>query len=236
MVLGVAQIQRVSKQYVIVCGGAFKLVYHFLNQLLKRRLRNAGDNAIPAIWSFIEITVATICTCLPALRLLLARNYPKFFDIAADPSQPFNEDIYKRTPYSPASDNRPMATPSSERAGAIYSKRVILSPDDVFLQDLEAESEYRDKDRHLWMMSPRVDEQGNIVDVKRVPRDSMYGSIHDSSDTSMFALEGPRLSDNESLNEIAGTGVARKQNMWSLGLDFSRNSGISRDSGKWLSR
>lgn len=39
------------------------------------------DNAIPAIWSLVEVSIATICACLPAMRYLLARCLPMLFDI-----------------------------------------------------------------------------------------------------------------------------------------------------------
>ncbi|KAE9367303.1 hypothetical protein N431DRAFT_561324 [Stipitochalara longipes BDJ] len=44
------------------------------------------DNAIPSIWSFVEICVATICACLPAIRLLLSRYLPALFSSAAPSS------------------------------------------------------------------------------------------------------------------------------------------------------
>ncbi|KYK61997.1 hypothetical protein DCS_03142 [Drechmeria coniospora] len=34
----------------------------------------------PAVWSVIEVNVGMICTCLPALRLMLVRLFPKIFD------------------------------------------------------------------------------------------------------------------------------------------------------------
>ncbi|KUJ12789.1 uncharacterized protein LY89DRAFT_558860, partial [Mollisia scopiformis] len=34
------------------------------------------DNAIPVIWSFLEICVAIICACLPAIRAILSRYLP----------------------------------------------------------------------------------------------------------------------------------------------------------------
>lgn len=38
------------------------------------------DHALPAIWSMIEICVATICACVPAIRALLAQALPLLFD------------------------------------------------------------------------------------------------------------------------------------------------------------
>jgi hypothetical protein len=37
-----------------------------------------GDNVQPALWSLIEINMAIICACIPAVRGLVARYIPKF--------------------------------------------------------------------------------------------------------------------------------------------------------------
>lgn len=89
----------------------------------------------------------------------------------------------------------------------MYDRRVITCPDDAFLHDLDRES----KLTRIWV-NPRFDRKGNIVDVKNmnVHRGSHYGSIHeslhehvcDSSDTSLFILEGPRLSDDEDIKRV----------------------------------
>jgi len=42
------------------------------------------DHSLPAIWSMIEICIATICACVPSIRALLARWLPQLFDISAD--------------------------------------------------------------------------------------------------------------------------------------------------------
>ena len=41
------------------------------------------DNVIPALWSMIEICVATLCACLPAMRVLFSLRFPKLFDIGS---------------------------------------------------------------------------------------------------------------------------------------------------------
>jgi hypothetical protein len=39
------------------------------------------DNVEPIIWSMVEIHVAIICACMPALRALFSRWFPNLFDI-----------------------------------------------------------------------------------------------------------------------------------------------------------
>lgn len=40
------------------------------------------DHVVPTVWSLIEINIAMICACLPALRALLSRSLPSLFDIS----------------------------------------------------------------------------------------------------------------------------------------------------------
>ena len=183
-----------------------------------------GDNAIPAIWSFIEITVAIICACLPSLRYILARIFPIIFDISSDPSQAAHENVYKGTLYYSAANNRQIPGRTSERGRqrSMSSSRIITLPDDIYLRDLEEEWKTPSIQDHDSMMAT----MGSTH-----TRSSMYESIHDASDTgdtSMFTLEGPRLLDDpkdSSSTKYEITGGNKSKNSWSLGLDFSSNSG-----------
>jgi hypothetical protein len=45
------------------------------------------DSITPALWSLIEINVAMICACLPAIRALLSKVLPSIFDIGSEKSR-----------------------------------------------------------------------------------------------------------------------------------------------------
>ncbi|PBP25065.1 integral membrane protein [Diplocarpon rosae] len=91
-----------------------------------------GDNALPAIWSFVEISVALTCACLPAIRALLSRWFPTIFDLAS-PSSPhpqcamcpkvktFDESFTRK----PSNRSRP-----AQKIGPSYNKRAVSILDD----------------------------------------------------------------------------------------------------------
>ncbi|EKD20295.1 uncharacterized protein L3040_007303 [Drepanopeziza brunnea f. sp. 'multigermtubi'] len=70
----------------ITSGIRLKYLIAFATSKDPSYLPLTGDNAVPAIWSFVELCVALICACLPAMRALLSRWFPSIFDLTAPPS------------------------------------------------------------------------------------------------------------------------------------------------------
>ncbi|CZT12658.1 uncharacterized protein RAG0_16400 [Rhynchosporium agropyri] len=58
-------------KYIVVASTLADPIFHPIT----------GDDIMPALWSFVEICVALICSCLPALRALLSRWFPSIFDL-----------------------------------------------------------------------------------------------------------------------------------------------------------
>ncbi|KAH8595616.1 hypothetical protein B0O99DRAFT_151461 [Bisporella sp. PMI_857] len=81
------------------------------------------DNAIPAVWSVVELSIATICACLPSMRALLARWLPRMFDIssAAAPANPGHRLNNYEAPYQ----NSMSSLSSQKKSG--YGKLSSLS-------------------------------------------------------------------------------------------------------------
>ncbi|KAF8861864.1 hypothetical protein BDZ45DRAFT_671444 [Acephala macrosclerotiorum] len=79
------------------------------------------DNAIPVIWSFLEICVMIICACLPAIRVLLSRILPSIFSYTNYPDDPKNS--------NPSYTFPPPSTPNSNHPGSrsrSFSPSLIL--------------------------------------------------------------------------------------------------------------
>ncbi|KAH8663482.1 hypothetical protein BGZ60DRAFT_68516 [Tricladium varicosporioides] len=195
------------------------------------------DN-VPAInWSFFEICIATICACLPATRALLSRYLPSLFSISHSsvpstpgPSQRPKADTYHKADIQLSRPQTEKSEIEKSEPGPLHDKKVITCPDDAFLHDLDPESKFT----KIWV-NPRFDRKGNIVNVKNmsVHHESHYGSIHeslhervyDSSDTSLFILEGPRLSDDEDMKRVMGMESDRRtMSMYSNGRAISLHS------------
>ncbi|CZR54594.1 uncharacterized protein PAC_04478 [Phialocephala subalpina] len=82
------------------------------------------DNAIPAIWSFIEICVMVIFACLPAIRAMLSRLLPSIFSYTPNyPDDPKNSDPSSTFPEFP-----PPSTANSQpqSRSASFSLSLIL--------------------------------------------------------------------------------------------------------------
>lgn len=74
------------------------------------------DDAIAAIWSLIEISVATLCACLPAMRYLFARWLPALFDINSTKRSKSN------------AKSNPLANPFSSTSSAKRSQYDKIGP------------------------------------------------------------------------------------------------------------
>jgi hypothetical protein len=177
---------------------------------------------LPSIWSLAEVAVATICACMPAVRAILAKSFPKVFDILSHPTQPSHPQAFKHTPFPPGSEHRVINTPSSERLEIIYSKGAVATPEGITLTTIGTES--NGKDTSSWISSPGDQSRSNFGD-KRRSQNSTCASIHDNSDTSIIAVEGLVAPNKEIAEAETETGVARKQKALSQGFNFSRNSG-----------
>ena len=158
------------------------------------------DNSLPAIWSFLEISVATTVASLPAIRHLLSRWLPKIFDLTTAPS---TNPKYPASSYLQSSGSNPPKL----KIGPTYDKRVIFTPDDDLLaptpqfenfeQREDQISSAKDrKDTKIWV-NPKFDNQGNVIDFQehRMDIDIERQGSAPSSRTSVWALEGPRESD-----------------------------------------
>ncbi|EPE25882.1 hypothetical protein GLAREA_01794 [Glarea lozoyensis ATCC 20868] len=176
------------------------------------------DNVLPAIWSLAEVTVATICACMPAVRALLALIFPKLFDTLSRPSQPSHPTPFKDTPFPSGSAHRFIPTPSSERPDIVYGKHDVASPEDISLRNIEAASDTKDKTS--WTSS-QLTQSGGTMDTKRTSQNSTCASVHASSETNIITLGDSSLSDRQTVDEGADAGIERKRKTRSLGFDFN---------------
>jgi hypothetical protein len=54
-----------------------------------------GDDVTPTVWSIVEVCVAMICACLPAIRALLSYWFPSFFEMTSKmPSKNVNSSVH----------------------------------------------------------------------------------------------------------------------------------------------
>ncbi|KAI6715752.1 integral membrane protein [Diplocarpon mali] len=116
----------------VTSGIRLKYLVDFATSKDPTYLPLTGDNALPAIWSFVEICVALICACLPAIRALLSRWFPKIFDLASPPStdpqcavrpnaKTFDDSFTRQA------SNRCRAP---QKIGPSYNKRAVSTLDD----------------------------------------------------------------------------------------------------------
>ncbi|KAF4634695.1 hypothetical protein G7Y89_g3406 [Cudoniella acicularis] len=233
-----------------------------------------------------------------------ASSQPEPFSLATSPPSSHSTPTPRshtssnpRTPYGATKDHqfpspfsvssRPQTEKSDRTSSSpLYDKRVITSPDDAFLRNLEWEARMTP----VWV-NPRFDRRGNIVSVHSIQHGSIYGNIHhgsthrdsthrdnthrrtyresthrsslhhasasNSSDTSLFLLQGPRLSDDEDILRLsrgdsteAMKGDSSEENIVTedveIGLALNRNMELRclrsleleviRNSGKWIQR
>ena len=159
----------------------------------EKRLTYIGDNVIPAIWSLAEVYLATICACLPAIRLLLAKWFPAVFDLNTLP---------RSTPQGKSGSNQISSTLSELRSnfreiktGPSYNERPIKTPDEQLLARL-GDVEDRTASTKKWIQQSQFDDIQRLV-ASPVATKSRNVSQHSDQSTEMFALQGPRLSQGE---------------------------------------
>ncbi|PVH82275.1 hypothetical protein DL98DRAFT_620272 [Cadophora sp. DSE1049] len=239
----------------ITSGIRLKYLVAFATSKDPTYLPLTGDNALPAIWSFVEICVALICACLPAMRALLSRWFPSVFDLASPSTLNLKELPPSRTPDAAASRHLPPLpkekfSPSFiEKVGPSYNKRAVArvhshaptqastrssdifpqglsyhfgaqfpglyreyggrkdsdtyTPERMFIpQSLSAQIESHSRansEIKIWI-NPRFDTHGNLVEFQGAPPpNSEHAELHYSlptSESSLWALEGPRVSDD----------------------------------------
>ncbi|KAK0126803.1 hypothetical protein ONS95_008382 [Cadophora gregata] len=115
----------------ITSGIRLKYLVAFATSKDPTYLPLTGDNSLPAIWSFVELCVALICACLPAMRALLSRWLPAIFDLASQSTLDLKELPPSRTPDAAASYHLPpppiskFNTSFVEKVGPSYNKRAV---------------------------------------------------------------------------------------------------------------
>ncbi|KAL2074973.1 hypothetical protein VTL71DRAFT_8753 [Oculimacula yallundae] len=216
-----------------------------------------GDNIMPAIWSFVEISVALICSCLPAIRALLSRWFPTVFDLTIQSSPnpeptelPLSTNIDKALSYDNHYNPKEKSKSTFiEKVGPSYNKhsRIFsLAPSGgsvrssaIFPQGLSSEfpgayqpwgrgdsdtynpqrvsfqrASFLQQNTHtrldsppaedsevkVWI-NPSFDAYGNPVESLRTPLTEDFRNSASASETSLWALEGPRVSDDLKLRE-----------------------------------
>jgi hypothetical protein len=125
------------------------------------------------MWSLLEISVATICACLPALRSLLSTRFPSVFDNKSTyHSDKTDFDVID--PYTPFPRTRRKVP---QKVGPSYNKRVITSPDDDILmptpkfETFSQRAKLKDKEIKVWI-NPKFDAWGTLLDFEYVGPDS----------------------------------------------------------------
>jgi hypothetical protein len=197
--------------------------------------KRPGDNVDAVIWSTLEVSVATVCACLPAIRALLSRSLPSLFDtsnISSYNSQGSQKD--NSSPHLDPGNLTVLNTSTSSRIsclqkmGPSYNKHVVVAPDDELLFYDPQLGEFRDIDKYgrtygrdgqetkVWI-NPRFDPDGNVVECQgtAVERRKVDKHIsHWSTDNiSLWMLEGPMVGDVE-------VGIVREAKSVELGSSF----------------
>ncbi|KAH7361008.1 hypothetical protein BKA65DRAFT_547708 [Rhexocercosporidium sp. MPI-PUGE-AT-0058] len=115
----------------ITSGIRLKYLVAFATSKDPTYLPLTGDNALPAIWSFIEICVALICACLPAMRALLSHWFPSIFNLTSPSTVNLKGLTPARTPDPEVSHpfhslpKEKVSAAFIEKVGPSYNKRVI---------------------------------------------------------------------------------------------------------------
>lgn len=194
-----------------------------------------GDNAFPAIWSFLEICVATICACLPAIRVLLSRWFPSIFDITSTSSTSSHH--HKKLNSSDHGIHPTYPRHPAEKIGPTYNKRVIFTPDDELLSTTPESGEFMDNsvlergerelETKVWI-NPRFDGEGNVIE-SQGPVIERHDS-QPSSETSLWALEGPMVGDVDAGGSGKGKAgeKARDVEMGNIGMAVSKGSATAK--------
>lgn len=111
------------------------------------------DNWSTGIWSTIEINVGIICACMPSLRLLLIRAFPKLLVANTPPSN--QSSIKKGRRYAMAT-----ITSNSGKLGILYCQSYSIERSDgwndyneqlVQFEEVDAEfMKLRARDNEIW--------------------------------------------------------------------------------------
>ncbi|KAI9050208.1 hypothetical protein LZ554_006349 [Drepanopeziza brunnea f. sp. 'monogermtubi'] len=118
----------------ITSGIRLKYLVAFATSKDPSYLPLTGDNAVPAIWSFVELCVALTCACLPAMRALLSRWFPSIFDLTAPPSTNIkpNSSSASKIPFE-CSKQSGLDLQFIEKApSSSYTKGAAIIPDENF--------------------------------------------------------------------------------------------------------
>jgi hypothetical protein len=179
------------------------------------------------MWSVLEISAATICACLPALRSLLSTRFPSVFDNKStyhsdktDFDVTDSHTLFPRTPRK-----------VPQKVGPSYNKRVITSPDDDILmptpkfETFPQRAKLKDKEIKVWI-NPKFGARGTLLDFEYVGPDSdllniakmeLRDSGPSSNGTSLWGVNNlhPMLSSHKSRRvSISKDRIAR---FWILG-------------------
>jgi hypothetical protein len=125
------------------------------------------------MWSLLEISVATICACLPALRSLFSHRFPSVFNFHST-CHSDKTDFDVTDTYTPF-PRTPRKVP--QKVGPSYNKRVITSPDDDILmptpkfETFSQKAKLKDKEIKVWI-NPKFDARGTLLDFEYVGPDS----------------------------------------------------------------
>ena len=125
------------------------------------------------MWSLLEISVATICACLPAMRSLFSHRFPSVFDLRSNYHSD-KTDFGVTDTYTPF-PGTPRKVP--QKVGPSYNKRVITSPDDDILiptpkfETFSQRAKLKDKEIKVWI-NPKFDARGTLLDFEYVGPDS----------------------------------------------------------------
>lgn len=209
-----------------------------------------GDNAIPAIWSVIEISVAAICACLPSFRPLLARQFPRAFDISSDPSQSqhgyqqSSRSLYRRQPSYIRQNSarsslveqpkmREYSHVQAHRVGPLYNKKIIVSPDDLLLQYVDEEKyDFVEKDPEA-LEKPHFHEHMKVFNPteSELPQ-NMKGSMHrrdTRNHSTRSSLQRPPAS-----SEQEGNGETKIKVGMTFTPSMMANKRSSTPPGRWI--
>jgi len=177
-------------------------------------LTQPDDNSLAVIWSILEVSVAVICSCLPAIRALFSRWLPDLFDL--------------NNPHEPASASSGTLSHPMQKIGPSYNKHYpILSNSSPTFSPLTsafklppAPSHETETKTKIWI-NPKFDDAGQLVDFhsselspdySQTPSQAQWdrrSSVPtESTSTSLWVLDGLRYSGEYGPNlDIAEPGV-----------------------------
>ena len=148
-----------------------------------------------SIWSMAEICVATICACLPAIRILLANCLPSVFhpSFPAPSTFPYRSGSNQNSSYSPQS--RHNFRHIKDKISPAYNKRPVDTPNEDLLPERKDDKQ-NSVSTKIWIRKPHFEDVQDLVASPNLTQ-SRFSIVHDSHSTEMFAIEGPRVSNEE---------------------------------------